>query len=258
MKLLKEIWNYREMIYSLVRRDIRGRYKGSILGVLWMLVDPLCQLIIYTVVFSFILPSGIDKFYLFLFVALVPWIFFNQCMTGGSTIILANQDMIKKIYFPREIIPISYTISNLVNMLLSFIAVFVVVIVSKTPLSPVSLIFLPLVILNEFFLSLGMILLTCGINVYFRDVQYILNVISLGWMYLTPILYPRTLIPEPYNQLFYFNPLTVIIESYRDILYYGQVPDMKKLLLSLLCSFIIMLIGFFCFGHLKKHFAEEL
>ena len=157
MKLMKEIWNYREMIYSLVRRDIRGRYKGSILGVLWMLVDPLCQLIIYTVVFSFILPSGIDKFYLFLFVALVPWIFFNQCMTGGSTIILANQDMIKKIYFPREIIPISYTISNLVNMLLSFIAVFVVVIVSKTPLSPVGLIFLPLVILNEFFLSLGMI-----------------------------------------------------------------------------------------------------
>ena len=98
MKLLKEIWTYREMIYSLVRRDIRGRYKGSILGVLWMLVDPLCQLIIYTIVFSFILPSGIDKFYLFLFVALVPWIFFNQCMSGGSTIILANQDMIKKIY----------------------------------------------------------------------------------------------------------------------------------------------------------------
>ena len=181
MKLLKEIWTYREMIYSLVRRDIRGRYKGSILGVLWMLVDPLCQLIIYTIVFSFIPPSGIDKFYLFLFVALVPWIFFNQCMSGGSTIILANQDMIKKIYFPREIIPISYTISNLINMLLSFIAVFVEVIVSRIPVSLSCLAYLPLVILDEFFLSLGIVLITCGINVYFRDVQYILNVISLGF-----------------------------------------------------------------------------
>ncbi|HJC25610.1 MAG TPA: ABC transporter permease [Candidatus Eisenbergiella merdavium] len=258
MKLLKEIWTYREMIYSLVRRDIRGRYKGSILGVLWMLVDPLCQLIIYTIVFSFILPSGIDKFYLFLFVALVPWIFFNQCMSGGSTIILANQDMIKKIYFPREIIPISYTISNLINMLLSFIAVFVVVIVSRIPVSLSCLAYLPLVILDEFFLSLGIVLITCGINVYFRDVQYILNVISLGWMYLTPILYPRTLIPEQYRHFFYFNPLTVIIESYRDILYYGQIPDLRKLFLSLLCSLGIMMIGFWCFGYLKKRFAEEL
>ena len=258
MKLLKEIWTYREMIYSLVRRDIRGRYKASILGVLWMLVDPLCQLIIYTIVFSFILPSGIDKFYLFLFVALVPWIFFNQCMSGGSTIILANQDMIKKIYFPREIIPISYTISNLINMLLSFIAVFVVVIVSRIPVSLSCLAYLPLVILDEFFLSLGIVLITCGINVYFRDVQYILNVISLGWMYLTPILYPRTLIPEQYRHFFYFNPLTVIIESYRDILYYGQIPDLRKLFLSLLCSFGIMMIGFWCFGYLKKRFAEEL
>lgn len=127
MKLIRELWNYREMIVSLVQRDLKSRYKGSVLGFLWMLLNPLLQLCVYTIVFSTILRTGIEKFYLFLFVALVPWIFFSTCLSGGTTVILGQQDMVKKIYFPREVLPIAYTTSQFVNMLLSFIVIFVVV-----------------------------------------------------------------------------------------------------------------------------------
>ncbi len=259
MRLVKELWKYREMIGSLVRRDIRGRYKGSALGILWMLVDPFAQLTIYTIVFSYILRSSIDKFYLFLFVALVPWIFFSQCLNGGSTIILGNQDMIKKIYFPREIIPISFAISQLVTLLLSFIAVLIVVLGSGIEISIMAWICLPLVILDEFMLGLGVVLVTSGLNVYYRDVQYILNVISLAWMYLTPILYSLEMITnDTYRKLFYLNPLTIIIENYRDILYYGKVPGAGKIGFCTLLSLVVMIIGFRCFGYMKKGFAEEL
>ncbi len=259
MRLVKELWKYREMIGSLVRRDIRGRYKGSALGILWMLVDPFAQLTIYTILFSYILRSSIDKFYLFLFVALVPWIFFSQCLNGGSTIILGNQDMIKKIYFPREIIPISFAISQLVTLLLSFIAVLIVVLGSGIEISIMAWICLPLVILDEFMLGLGVVLVTSGLNVYYRDVQYILNVISLAWMYLTPILYSLEMITnDTYRKLFYLNPLTIIIENYRDILYYGKVPGAGKIGFCTLLSLVVMIIGFRCFGYMKKGFAEEL
>ncbi len=259
MRLVKELWKYREMIGSLVRRDIRGRYKGSALGILWMLVDPFAQLTIYTIVFSYILRSSIDKFYLFLFVALVPWIFFSQCLNGGSTIILGNQDMIKKIYFPREIIPISFAISQLVTLLLSFIAVLIVVLGSGIEISIMAWICLPLVILDEFMLGLGVVLVTSGLNVYYRDVQYILNVISLAWMYLTPILYSLEMITnDTYRKLFYLNPLTIIIENYRDILYYGKVPGAGKIGFCTLLSLVVMIIWFRCFGYMKKGFAEEL
>lgn len=259
MKLIGELWNYREMIGSLVRRDIRGRYKGSALGILWMLVDPFAQLVIYTVVFSYILKSSIDKFYLFLFVALVPWIFFSQCLNGGSTIIISNQDMVKKIYFPREIIPISFAISQLVTLLLSFVAVIIVVLASGIKVSVMAWICLPFVIIDEFMLGLGVVLITSGLNVYYRDVQYILSVVSLAWMYLTPILYPLDMVTNNvYRSLFYINPLTIIIENYRTILYYGNMPDLKMIGLSTLISFVIMIIGVWCFGRMKKGFAEEL
>jgi len=115
---MKELYNYRQMIYSLVKKDLRGRYKGSALGFLWTFVNPLLQLMVYTVVFSVILRTNIDKYYLHLFVALIPWIFFSSAIIGGSSSIIAQKDLIKKIYFPREVIPIAYVTSCFVNMLL--------------------------------------------------------------------------------------------------------------------------------------------
>ena len=133
MKHLKEIYDYRQMIFSLVRKELRGRYKGSALGFLWTFINPLLQLCVYTFVFSIVMPNNIDKFYLYLFVGLIPWLFFSGSLTGGAACILNQKDMVKKIYFPREVMPISYVTSNFVNMLLCFIVIFAVVIVSGVP-----------------------------------------------------------------------------------------------------------------------------
>ena len=161
MRLAKELWEYREMVISLVKRDLKSRYKGSVLGFFWMFLNPLLQLAVYTVVFSTILRAGIEQFYLFLFVALVPWIFFNTCLSAGTTVIFSQQDMVKKIYFPREVLPLSFTISQFINMLLSFAVIFLVVLLSGRGLHLRALAFLPLVMAAEFLLALG--------TVYFVD-----------------------------------------------------------------------------------------
>lgn len=258
MKFFRELWNYREMINSLVKRDLKSRYKGSVLGVLWMFMDPLLQLVVYSIVFSTIMPMGIDKFYLFLSVTLIPWIFFSTCLTGGTGIILGQQDMVKKIYFPREVLPIVYTTANFVNMLFSFVVVFVVIAVSRIGFNPVALIFLPLVMIIEYMLSLGITLFAAGVTVYFRDFQHIFGVLSLAWMYLTPVIYPSSAIPEKYRTLFFLNPMTPVSESYRSILYYKAVPELKMLLLAFVSSFVVMVFGFVSFGLMKRRFVEEL
>ena len=120
IKDLKELYAYRQMIFSLVKKDLRGRYKGSVLGFMWTFINPLLQMGVYTLVFSIILRNDIDKYYLFLFVALVPWIFFSASLTGGADSVLASKDMLKKIYFPREVLPISYVTGAFVNMLCGY------------------------------------------------------------------------------------------------------------------------------------------
>lgn len=258
MRLLKELWEYREMVKSLVKRDLKSRYKGSVLGFFWMFLNPLLQLAVYTVVFSTIMRTGIEKFYLFLFVALVPWIFFSTCLSGGTTVIFSQQDMVKKIYFPREVLPLSFTISQFVNMLLSFIVIFVVVLCSGTPLVPAALAYLPAVMLIEFVLALGITYIVSACNVYFRDLEHILGIVSMAWMYLTPILYSVEMIPKQYLQLFYFNPMTFVIIAYRDILYYGKPPQMDTLANAAVMGILSIVIGHLVFGRLQRHFVEEL
>lgn len=258
MKFIKELWQYRDMIVSLVRRDLKSRYKGSILGFFWMFLNPLLQLCVYTIVFSTILPNNIDKFYLFLFVALVPWLFFSTCLSDGTVVIFAQQDMIKKIYFPREVLPISFTISQFVNMLLSFIVIFVVVFISGVKVNAIALLYLPIIMVIEFILCLGISFLVSALTVYFRDLQHVLGIISMAWMYLTPIIYPVEFVPEKYLSIFYLNPMTAITIAYRDILYYGRIPEMFTLVNALILGVVILIIGKISFTKLQRGFAEEL
>lgn len=258
MKIFKEVYDYRQMIISLVRKDLRGRYKGSVLGFLWTFINPLLQLIIYTIVFSTILESSIDKFYLFLFVALVPWIFFQTSITGGSSSIISQKDLIKKIYFPREVIPISYVTSCFVNMLLCFVVIFIVVAFSGVKLKIMGLLCLPIIMLVEYIMALGMALLASSITVYFRDLEHILGIFTMAWMYMTPIMYSFDMIPQNLRYLFNLNPMTPIITAYRDVLYKGQVPHISTLLSGFLLGMVFLIIGFIIFGRLKRHFVEEL
>lgn len=256
--MIKEIYAYREMIVSMVQRDLRGRYKGSVLGFLWTFINPLLQLLVYNMVFSVILRSGIEKYYLFLFVALIPWIFFSSAITGGSVSIIAQKDLVKKIYFPNEVIPISYVTSCFVNMLFCFVVVIGVVLFSGVHIAPLAVLYLPIVMIVEYFLALGIAMITSAVTVYFRDLEHILSIIAMAWMYITPVVYDIELCPENYRWIMHINPMTSVIIAFRDILYYGVAPDMSTLLEAVILGVVFLVIGCFVFSRLKRRFAEEL
>lgn len=262
MQHFKELYEYREMIISLVRKDLRGRYKGSVLGFLWTFINPLLQLIVYTIVFSIIMNTSYEQYYLFLFVALVPWMFFSSSVTDGAASILKEKDMVKKIYFPREVLPISTVTSGFVNMILTFIVVFVVVIISGRELNPLALLCLPVVMIVEYILCLGIALIVSSLTVYLRDLQYILGIFVMALQYLTPVMYGVDMVERSSAgkwlvMMFNLNPMTPIIKIYRQIIYYGEVPELGSLLIAVAVGVVFIVVGEILFKRLQKGFAEE-
>jgi len=258
MKLFKEIFAYREMIVNLVRKDLRGRYKGSVFGFLWTFINPLLQMLVYSFVFSFVLRFGIEKYYLFLFVALVPWIFFSTCISAGAGIIQSEKNLIVKIYFPREVIPIYFVTSSFINMLYCFIIVIAVSLFSGVEFNLAAYLCLPVIMIVEYIMALGACLIVSAANVYFRDLQHIMGILVLAWQFLTPIIYSIDIVPDNFKPIFMFNPMTPVVIAFREILYYGKVPELLTLLHAVSFGIILLIIGFIVFGQLKKRFAEVL
>lgn len=254
---IKEIWAYRSMIRSLVHKDLRGRYQASVLGFLWTFIVPLCQLLVYTVVFSVILKNNIEKFYLYLFVALIPWNFFSACLTGGSSCIIQQQSLVNKIYFPREVIPIAYVTGAFVNMLYCEIVVIIVALFSGVQFQFLGLLCLPLVMAIEYILALGITMIMSAVDVYFRDLEHILGIVSMAWMFMTPIMYDIN-IAGRLGKYLMWNPMTPIITAYRDILYKGSVPQLGTLGISLGMGLVFLVLGFWIFGKLKRRFSEVM
>ena len=254
---LKELYRYREMLKNLVKKDLKTRYKGSVLGFFWTFINPLLQLIIYTIIFSTIMRINIDKFYMFLFVGLIPWIFFQNSLVMGAGTIMANKNLVKKIYFPRVVLPLSVVTSGLINLLFTFIIVILGLMVSGIGITG-SIIYLPLIILVEYLLALGLTFIISALNVYFRDLEHILYALIMGWFYFTPIIYPLKMIPDKYLKYFFLNPMTPIIIAFKDILYYGKVPDLLMVGLSGLVALLIVIYGFHIFQILQRNFAEEI
>lgn len=255
---LKELWAYRAMIRSLVYKDLRGRYQASVLGFLWTFIVPLCQLLVYTVVFSVIMRSNVEKFYLYLFVALIPWNFFSSCLTGGSSCVIQQQSLVNKIYFPREVIPVSFVTSSFVNMLYCEIVVVAVALFSGVRFSPVGILCLPVVMAVEYVLALGITLIMSAVNVYFRDLEHILGIVSMAWMFMTPIMYDMSMVPEHLRFLFRLNPMTSVVTAYRDILYSGSIPRLETLGVAAGMGIVFLILGFLIFGKLKRRFSEVM
>lgn len=258
MNKIIEIYNYRTMITSLIQRDLRGRYKGSVLGFAWTFLNPLLQLLVYTIVFSTIMRAGIEDYYLFLFVALIPWIFFSASLTGGASCILVQKEMVKKIYFPREVLPIAQVTCQLVNMLLSLLVVFAALLVSGKGINLGVIWYLIPVIFVEYLLALGIAFVSSALTVYFRDLEHVLVIIAMAWQFLSPVMYSVDMIPEKLQNFFMLNPMSPILIAYRDILYYKQAPKLNTLLQAVVLGVGCLIIGWFLFGKLEKHFAEEL
>lgn len=255
---LRELYEYREMIHSMVRKELRGRYKSSVLGFLWTFINPLCQIIIYTMVFSVIFRMDIEKYYLFLTVVMIPWVFFSSSMTGGALSVVNSKDLLTKIYFPREVLPISFVTSCFVNMLLSFIVVFAVLLISGWGFAFNALLFLPIVMIIEYILCLGLTMIISACTVYFRDLEHIMGVLMMAWIYLTPVMYDISYVPEKLMPFFRLNPMTSVALAYRAILYYKSEPDLSTMLSALIVGLFSLGIGSIIFSRLQKNFVEEL
>ncbi len=256
--MFKELYKYREMIVSMVRKDLRSRYKGSVLGFAWTFINPLLQLIVYYFVFKMIMKNDIPNFHLYLFVGLIPWIFFSASLTGGAVSIISQKDLVKKIYFPREVIPISYVTSCFVNMLLSFIVVIAVALVTGVVPTVPGLLCLPLIMIVEYLMALGIALIVSSLTVYLRDLEHILGIIAMAWQFATPICYQESLIPARIYPYYNLNPMTPVVRAYRSILYEASVPDVRSLTMSIIFGVAFLIVGTVMFRHLQKRFAEEL
>jgi len=254
---LRELYHYREMIYMLVKRELRGRYKGSVLGFFWTFLNPLLQLTVYTMVFSFIMRAGIENYHIFLFVALIPWIFLATSVQGGSTCILGQKSMVSKIYFPRQVLPIAHVTTCFVNMLLCFIVVFIVVALS-IGLKGVLLIYLIPIMLIEYLVALGLTFIVSAVTVYFRDMEHILGIVVMAWQFLTPVMYSIDMVPEEMRGVFVLNPMTSVISAYRAVLYYQTMPEAGTMLSALVMGVVSLIVGWFLFERLQRNFAEEL
>lgn len=261
MNIFKRLYDYRELLKTNIKKEIRGKYKGSFLGVLWSFVNPLLTVLVYAIVFPYILRVQEDNYLIYLIVGIIPWNFFTTVISQGTTSVLANGGIIKKVYFPREILPISVATSGLVNFLISCFIILAFVIGSGIGLSWY-LIFLPIVIIIQYLLQLGIIFILSAINVYVRDIEYITNFFVTMLFYGTPILYSLNNLEGSkasiFKNIINLNPMTQIISAYRDIFYYQRMLNFMNLLYVGIFSVILVIIGYQIFKKLSKGFAEEV
>ncbi len=257
MTLIKNLYNYREFLKTSILKDFRGKYKKSILGVLWSFLNPLFQLIIYSLVFPHIMGNRIENYTVYLMIGLMPWTFFNNTIIQSAACIVTNGGIIKKVFFPREILPISILTSNLVNFLITQIIVFIALIFSGIALTD-AVLFFPVVVIMQYILQMGFAFIFSSITVYIRDVEYIINIFMMLMFYLCPIVYEPSMIPNNLLKYFKLNPMFDIISFYRKILYEGTIPNMNDVLKIFIVCFVILVFGYSVFKRLEKRFAEEL
>ena len=257
MKVFKELYQYRELLKTNVQKEIRGKYKGSFLGVLWSFLNPLLMVLVYALVFPYIMRTNVDNYLIYLITGVIPWNFFTTCITTGCNCVWINGGIIKKVYFPREILPISVVAAGLINFLISCVIILLFVLFGGIGFS-VQLLWLPLIAIIQSALSLGLLFILSAINVYVRDIEYLVGFLLNLLFYATPILYTADMFPESIRWVLYLNPMTTIIESYRNIFYYQQSPALTSLMIVFAVSFIILIIGYLIFKKLERGFAEEV
>ena len=257
MKLVKDLFNYSEFLKSNVKKDIRGKYKGSFLGVLWSFINPLLSVLVYAIVFPYIMRIKVENYLIYLITGIIPWTFFTSAINTGIISILSNADIIKKVFFPRIILPISSVTSALVNFFISCIIILVFCIFGGVGISA-SLLWLPLVALIQYVMLLGFTFILSAIEMYMRDIEHIVNFVLAMAFYATPILYTPDIFPDNLSWILKINPMAYLVNAYRDIFLYHQNPSLYGLIIVGVFSVGIFIIGYIVFERLQKGFAEEV
>lgn len=265
---LVELAKYRELIVNLTIRELKARYKNSVLGFFWSLLNPLGMMLVFTVVFTFLMPNNqIQNFPVFLLCGLLPWNFFSAGVMTGTNSIVSNSNLVKKVYFPRTILPIASVLANLVNFLLALIVLFALLFAFRIRLSPYVWL-LPVVILIQTCFVTGMALVLSTLNVFYRDTLMIMDVVMLAWFFLTPVFYPIEILPRSYEFLgltfnvhrlaYILNPMASLISTYRDLLYWGYRTDLDFFLRTTLTALIVLAFGFWFCVRYSARFSEEI
>jgi lipopolysaccharide transport system permease protein len=265
---LKEIWRYRVLIENLVGRELKARYRGTVLGFLWSFLNPLLLMIVYTVVFGLILNprdptiGGTAWLYaLYMFCGVLPWTWFSSSMLESANVLMINGNLIKKIMFPAETLPVVTVTSNLVNFLFGLPILLLFVPIMGRTFTAYAL-FLPVVIAIQYIFTLGLCLLISALTVHFRDIKDILANLLTFWFFSTPIIYTlkmKTLTDHPVLiTLLNLNPMTHIVDGYHSCLFYGELIHWKKLGVTLLVGLAFFWIGYTVFDRLRDSFPEEV
>lgn len=262
-----ELWLFRELIRNLVIRDLKIRYKNSVLGVVWSLLNPLLMMLVFTAVFTVMRGQAIDNFPVFVLVGLLPWQFFTGSVSAATSSIVGNAHLINKIYFPREILIIASVLSNLVNFLLAMLVLIPILILFDITFTAWILL-LPLMILIQLIFTLGIGFIVATFNVFYRDVQMIMEVVLLAGFFLTPIFYSLDILPRSYvlfgvnldvwRLTYYLNPMASVIANYRVIIFDGVSPAFDFLIRTLATSFGFLLVGLIVFYRYHTRFSEEV
>ena len=257
ISVFKNLYKYRELLKTNIKKEIRGKYKHSFLGVLWSFLNPLLQRAVYALVFPFILKNTQDNYVIFLCCGLIPWAFFSTTISRSAFTMVENGNIIKKVYFPREILPISVVTSETVNFLISTIIIIVFVIFGGIGLSKYIMLY-PIVLLAQYLLLIAISLIVSSISIYIRDLQHLIGVALQLLFYAAPIVYTPESIPEQFKWILKCNPMTYIISGYRNIFYNQTMIELKPLLILIGCSVVACVIGYIIFNKLQKGFAEQL
>ena len=274
MSRIEQIWAYRFLLSNLVLRDLKLRYKNSVLGFLWSLVNPMLLMLVFTVVFTVMLPNlRVPKYPVFVMCGVLPWNFFATAVISAIHAVPQNGHLIKKVYFPLEILPLSTVLSNFINFCLAFVVLFVMVLVFRVPVRP-AILLLPVIMLIHLAFTSGVAMFLATLNVFYRDTGVIMDVLMQAWFFLTPVFYPLEMLPEwgvvlgielPVRRLLYIlNPMASIIASYRSVLYGStatvmpHAPAWHFLLRTAVTTGIVFVIGLVVYSRHSHRFAEEV
>ena len=256
-KSLENFKKYLPLLQQFVKRDFKTKYRRSVLGILWSVLNPLGMMLVMTVVFSHLFRAGIENFPVYLMCGQLVFNFYNEASNSAMNSIIWNGALIKKVYIPKYLLPMSSVCTSLVNLLTSFIALIIVIVITRSQVSwTFLLVIVPVIYTWMFAYGMGMIL--CVLVTAFRDVQHLYGVIIVAWMYLTPIFYPVSMLPQWVAKIVNLNPLTAYVEMIRDVILYCQVPSLALNLRCLLTSVIVLLLGALIFSKKQNTFILKI
>lgn len=254
---------YRGLIQSLVARELKARYRGSVLGFFWSFINPLLLLLVYTFVFTLVLPGTrppeLEPFALFMFCGILPWTWFSASLLESSNVLIAGGNLIKKVLFPAEVLPIVTVLANLMHFFFGLPILAIFLVYYRAPLQWSELVWFPVVVLVQLVLTLALALIVSALTVHFRDLRDLLANLLTFWFFATPIIYPMFQAPPVGRAFLNLNPVTHLVISYQEILFYpGPFGHWKWLLALAAGSVLLFLVGYFVFDRLRDSFAEEV